>query len=395
MCEPDTALTSLKRRSTSAARRAVRLMAVVLASGVALLPLTANNPETRLVETRDEIRRLRAELDELVRRERGVLGELERLGAELRLYEAEHREVSLRLETVGEEVTVRNGEIETLADAQAKRREYLAFRLREMYKRGPEDALRRLVGGEGAAAYLQAMRYAAYLSERDGRVLGEYREDARTMTAARNALREEETRLTATRSEARRARSSLERSRGERERLLDGIRTDAAKRRGALAELEAAAAELTRLAERPQGGGAAPALDVTKFEGLLDWPTAGEVSTGFGNVVHPRFKTVVPHPGLDIEAAHGTNFGSVFDGTVIFAAWLNGYGLTVLVDHGGGLVSIYAHASVIIVEEDEAVARGQVLGLVGDTGSLRGAFLYFEIRRDGQPIDPATWLRPR
>jgi septal ring factor EnvC (AmiA/AmiB activator) len=371
------------------------LLVALLGLVVALLPAAAETPRTRLAKTQDEIRRLRAELDELVRRERGVLGELERLGAELRLREAEHREVSLRLRTISKEVEVRNGDLATLEDTQAKRRDYLAFRLREMYKRGPEDALRRLVGGDGASAYLQAMRYAAYLSERDGRVLSEYREDAVTMTATRNALQEEERRLRATRSEAQRARSSLARSRAERERLLDGIRDDAAKRRGALAELEAAATELTRLAERPAGDGSAPPLDVMKFQGLLDWPAPGVVSTGFGNVVHPRFKTVVPHPGLDIEASHGEEFASVFDGTVIFAAWLNGYGLTVLVDHGGGLVSIYAHASVVVVEENDEVARGQGLGLGGDTGSLRGAFLYFEIRRDGQPIDPATWLRPR
>jgi septal ring factor EnvC (AmiA/AmiB activator) len=373
----------------------IAVLVVVLAELAAFAPPTAGSSESRLTRTREEIRRLRAELDELVRRERGVLGELERLGAELRLREAEHREVSLRLGTIAKEVEVRNREIATLAEAQEKRRNYLSFRLREMYKRGPEDALRRLVGGEGAAAYLQAMRYAAYLSERDGRILEEYRENAVTMTVARNSLQEEERRLTSTRLEARQARSSLERSRAERERLLERIRDDATKRRGALAELEAAAAELTRLAERPAGDGAAPALDVTKFKGLLDWPAPGGVSTGFGDVVHPRFKTIVPHPGLDIDASHGDEFVSVFDGTVIFAAWLNGYGLTVLVDHGGGLVSIYAHASVIVVAENDEVARGQALGLVGDTGSLRGPFLYFEIRRDGQPVDPATWLRPR
>jgi septal ring factor EnvC (AmiA/AmiB activator) len=111
-------------------------------------------------------------------------------------------------------------------------------------------------------------------------------------------------------------------------------------------------------------------------------------------MVHPRFRTEVPHPGLDIEADAGVDFRAAFDGTVRFASWLRGYGLTVIVDHGQEVLSIYAHASVLLVEKGQHVKRGQVLGKVGDTGSLRGPYLYFEIRERGRPVDPATWLRP-
>ncbi len=111
--------------------------------------------------------------------------------------------------------------------------------------------------------------------------------------------------------------------------------------------------------------------------------------------MHPRFRTVVPHPGLDIAAPEGSDIRAVFDGTVLYAAWLHGYGLTVLVDHGHGVVSVYAHASVLLVEQGETVVRGQVLGKVGDTGSLEGPLLYFELRVEGRPVDPVAWLRPK
>ncbi len=138
-----------------------------------------------------------------------------------------------------------------------------------------------------------------------------------------------------------------------------------------------------------------PELDILQFRGLLDWPAEGEVSAGFGTFIHPRFKTKVPHPGLDIEGRNGDDIRSVFDGRVVFASWMRGYGLTAILEHGGGLLSIYAHASALLVEPGEEVLRGQLLGTIGDTGSLRGPFLYFELRRDGRPIDPAEWLRPR
>ena len=111
--------------------------------------------------------------------------------------------------------------------------------------------------------------------------------------------------------------------------------------------------------------------------------------------MHPRFKTRVPHPGLDIDAPDGTRIRTVFDGRVVFAAWMRGYGLTAIVDHGNGLLSIYAHASVLMVEPGDRLGRGEIIGAVGDTGSLRGAYLYFELREDGRPTDPGQWLRPR
>ena len=80
---------------------------------------------------------------------------------------------------------------------------------------------------------------------------------------------------------------------------------------------------------------------------------------------------------------------------MVFSDWMRGYGLTVIVDHGGGMLSIYAHASVLLVQQGQQVRRGQLLGKVGDTGSLRGPLLYFELRRDGEPIDPKAWIRAR
>jgi murein DD-endopeptidase MepM/ murein hydrolase activator NlpD len=134
---------------------------------------------------------------------------------------------------------------------------------------------------------------------------------------------------------------------------------------------------------------------VKAFRGLLDWPAEGSVTAGFGPMVHPRFKTTVPHPGLDIDAPEGSPFRAVFDGKVAYAAALHGYGLTVVVDHGQGVASVYAHAGVLEVAVGDAVARGQELGRVGDSGSLRGPYLYFELREGGKPCDPRGWLRAR
>lgn len=364
---------------------------------VAALPQQAAPPSgaERLDRLQEEIGRLRQELSELSGREQGVLGELQTLDADLRLREAQLSEVGLRLEEIGTDVRGLERRLDGLRQAQQERRSYLAFRLREIYKGGRHEALRRLVGGGEVEAYWAGLRYASFLSQRDSRVLGAYRTDAEEIGREQVALEARRVELAGVQRELGRKRSRLEASRRQRAGLLEHIRDDKSKREAALEELRGAAAELSRLVDSLQGEAVGPTLDVRKFRGLLDWPSEGRVSTPFGTAVHPRFKTRVPHPGLDIEAGTGAAIRSVFDGRVVFADWLRGYGLTAIVDHGAELLSVYAHASALVVERGEEVARGQLLGQVGETGSLRGPYLYFELRQAGQPTDPADWLRPR
>ncbi len=352
--------------------------------------------EKRLEAMRVEIDRLRVELDELRQREAGILDTIDRLAAEQRLREAELREIGLRIATT--ERAIRAGAAR-LAEIVAKREStarYLEFRLRETYKRGAGQSVRRALGGlSGQGGYFEGLRYSTWLSERDAVALREYRERTVELEAESAALEGRRADLERARREATGARDALALATRRRERLLEEIRSDAARREEALAELRAASEGLSALVAGIAAEGGAPELDIVKFRGLLDPPVPGPVSSDFGAMVHPRFRTKVPHPGLDIDAEAGRPFHSVFDGTVLFASWLRGYGLTAIVDHGGEVLSIYSHASVLLVEQGEWVARGQELGRVGDTGSLRGPYLYFEMREAGRPVDPQDWLRGR
>ncbi|HXV75363.1 MAG TPA: peptidoglycan DD-metalloendopeptidase family protein [Candidatus Polarisedimenticolaceae bacterium] len=344
---------------------------------------------------RDEIDRLQAELESLGRRESGLLGELERLGAELRLRDAETRAAEVETEEIRAAIDERNAALGRLEAQQADRRGYLAFRLREIYKQGPDRTLRRAVGDVQLESYLAGLRYAAFLSSRDARVLADYRTDARRLTGEREALAAREQELAVALAELEESKRRLSEARDRRSARLDEVRQDRDSRLVALDELEAAADELSRLADSFLPGADAPRLDVQKFRGLLDWPADGAIEAGFGAIVHPRFKTRLPHPGVDIGAEAGSEIRSVFDGKVVFASWMRGYGLTTIVDHGGGLISVYAHAAGLWVEPGEEVLRGGTLGMVGETGSLRGPYLYFELRENGRPVDPTEWLRRR
>ena len=370
------------------------LLASCLLLAAAVFPAAADE---RLRRVRAEIERLEGELQALEQREESLLGKIERLGAEVRLRSAEVREVSLRRDEVAESLAEGEARLAELGDAQADRRDYLAFRLREIYKSGPEGTLREWVGDDQTADYTSGLRYAALLSERDARIIAAYRGDRVRIREENAELRSTETKLEGVIVDLNQARRRHESSRRRQTALLEEVREDRQKREQALAELNQAASQMSRLVGSLSAPSSAdpPTLDVRKFRGLLDWPAEGPVSAGFGNIVHPRFKTRVPHPGLDIDGEFGAPIRSIFEGRVVFASWMRGYGLTVIVDHGSGLLSIYAHASVILAEDGDFVQQGQRLGTIGDTGSLRGPFLYFELREEGKPIDPSEWLRRR
>jgi septal ring factor EnvC (AmiA/AmiB activator) len=116
------------------------------------------------------------------------------------------------------------------------------------------------------------------------------------------------------------------------------------------------------------------------------------VASAFGRQEHPKFRTVTYNRGIEISAAMGRPVLAVYDGTVLYADWFRGYGRLVILDHGGGYFTLYAHASELLVKVGDQVTRGQPIARVGDTGSLEGPQLYFEVRHRGKPQDPLAWL---
>jgi septal ring factor EnvC (AmiA/AmiB activator) len=372
-------------------------LAIVVAATLAAAqaPSAPSSDARRLDALQEEMKRLKSEMAGLSARERSVLGDVARLDAEIALRRVQLEDVSIRLKGTEERLATTERDLDAIRSEQAQRAPRLAARIREVYKRGPAALLARVVAPLSGAEGLDGFRYASYLSRRDATQLAAWRTASARLVEEHAVLAGEQARLSALRAEAADRESALAAGRASRASLLARIRGDRAQHEQAFGELEDAARNLGRLVRSFGDQPSRVGLDVRKFRGLLDWPAEGPVSAKFGTVVHPKFKTEVPHPGLDIEASEGVPFRSIFDGRVAYAAALNGYGLTVVLDHGSGIVSVYAHAQVLLVTAGDDVVRGQDLGRVGESGSLRGPYLYFEMRDAGRPVDPASWLRNR
>ncbi|MEM6449657.1 MAG: peptidoglycan DD-metalloendopeptidase family protein [Cyanobacteria bacterium P01_D01_bin.105] len=134
------------------------------------------------------------------------------------------------------------------------------------------------------------------------------------------------------------------------------------------------------------------ALRAARNSGKMLKPSLGPITSHFGNRFHPVLGYSRFHAGTDFGAAHGSPIQAAETGVVIFSGWYGGYGNTLIVDHGGGLTTLYAHASRLAVKEGDIVKKGDAIAAIGTTGLSTGPHLHFEVRRNGKPTDPMKFL---
>jgi len=135
--------------------------------------------------------------------------------------------------------------------------------------------------------------------------------------------------------------------------------------------------------------------DFDKHRGRLNWPVTGQVIHAFGTYKNPQLKTVLNNTGIDIRAGRGTEARCVFPGVVSLITYMSGFGNTVIVDHNNSYYTVYTHLDDILVNKFQFLEAGDVLGIVGASGSLEGSLLHFEIYGKNKPLDPIKWLKRR
>jgi septal ring factor EnvC (AmiA/AmiB activator) len=341
---------------------------------------------------------LKRELESLDTRETSLLGELHRLDLSIRLAKEELELVKVRLDRGYRAMDENLARIEALERSIEELKPYLESRARSLYKLGRLSYLRLLLSVENPSELTRAYRYIARLAREDSEKMRRFLEDQKLLEQAKAELVLQTERTLAMRKELEDTTRTLGSRRASREALLQEVyaRQEMA---GTLAhELEVAGEELGKLVESLSAGREAPSetvhLPMRMFQGEVGWPVDGELGARFGTQQHPRFKTVTVHNGIDVEAPSGTAVLAVYDGEVAYASWFQGYGNLLIVAHPGGVHSLYGYLSDFGVAVGDRVARGEPIAWVGETGSLEGPRLYFEIRVQGRPEDPERWLDP-
>ena len=186
--------------------------------------------------------------------------------------------------------------------------------------------------------------------------------------------------------------------RKHREILLTKLREQKSIYMASTTDMRTAAGNLQDMVdawEGINGDGMTGSAPFREMKGLLPWPTEGKTKVPFGRVRNAGSPTYTQHYGIDIEAPAGSEVRAVHNGTVAYCEWFQGYGKLLIVDHASKYYSVYAHCSDISVQKGDMVKAGQTVAFVGETGSPKKPFLYFEIREDGRSVDPTAWLQRR
>jgi murein hydrolase activator len=368
-------------------------------------PLQAE--QRKLQQTQKQLKEERERAAAARARETSILADLEEIERRLGAKQRDVARLEARIKKAQSDVVMYRGEISKLERQRAGQVNALAGRLRVMYRvHSQGGALPVILSGDDPVTRAVAVRHLASLAALDARLIQEYRVTSDRLADRKGKEEAQQQELAGLHEDAKREQAEVDREVAKRRVILAKVRDERAYHERMVGELTEAShrleafirelqAKQRRLAKipPPKGGIEPPAVGFGALRGRLPWPTEGKIVTGFGAQVHPRFGTRTFRNGVDIEAAVGREVAAVHGGHVIYTGWFKGYGNLIIVDHGNEYYTLYAHIAEIEAKEGDDVRQGQRIGTVGDTGSLAGPRLYFEVRYQGKPQDPEQWLR--
>jgi murein DD-endopeptidase MepM/ murein hydrolase activator NlpD len=270
----------------------------------------------------------------------------------------------------------------------SRHRSILAERLRQLYKHPPSDYIAFVLDSrdiEDAAIRTYAFQRILQQDEKTIETMRQAKEELENQEAQ---LKRQQMRLDSLRKAIADQTKELHAAEEEQARLLRRVQTERETYERWLREWEEESRAIAALLRRLQSAQRGRPRPIPAWTGPFIQPVDGPIVSGFGYRVHPIFRRVKFHYGVDISAPSGNPIRAAADGVVVFAGWRRAYGNTVIIDHGNGVATLYAHCSRILVSEGEVVKQGQVIALVGSTGLSTGPHLHFEVRHYGEPINP-------
>jgi len=400
---------------------ALALLALLVLPGAAPAQ-DASDAQRKLDQAQRELKAVAAERRKIEGQRGAASRELRSLDEKLAASSRALHETETKLAQQREQLQALQRQRDGMQQGLARQRAQLAALLRSAYTLGNAAPLKLLLAQDTAAEAARMLTWHRYLQADRSKRIAELTAGLDELRQVEQRIAEEQAALDATRERQRAQLAKLQAERKARaeavaqldkrykdrrsreqalgsdvaglKKLLQRLRAAAARaeaERRAAAERAAREAAEARAAGKPAPRTAppdvppAPALRV----GGLNWPLSGNLLAGYGGKLPDGGRS----SGLLIGAAAGTPVKAVADGTVVFADWMNGYGLILIIDHGNGYMSLYAHNEALLRDAGARVKRGDPVASVGNSGTAGPTALYFELRRDGDPVDPKVWLR--
>jgi murein DD-endopeptidase MepM/ murein hydrolase activator NlpD len=403
-------------------RRSFALGLLVLLGCVASLPARAGDSVSHLRQREQTVssrqNRLQSEIRRANHERTGLLARIAALDASRAATEAQVQKLDSdiagldsRIAATHDQLRASNRRLARLSDQLQStlrkldaRTQAFASRAVASYEAGPTGGLDALLSSQSFGQLMDRYTYYQAALSTDTDLIGQIQKLRDEIEGHRSAVESQQKGILAARAKLQADRSTVAHARSRKRTAIASLRTLISQKHSAVAHIDSKKAQLHQaIAENAresaqiesllQAAMMGPSGSTPAGGGQLLWPAVGPITSPFGWRIHPIFGTREFHTGIDIGAPYGATVSAADAGTVDFAGTMSGYGNVVVIDHGGGLATLYGHLSAYRVSVGQSVARGAPIANVGCTGWCTGAHLHFEVRLSGQPVDPMPYLQ--
>lgn len=391
--------------------RVIALLCAVLFVFTGVTAMAASNIDKKkqqLKEVNEEIKNTEEQLEEVKQQQGEVAARLQYIEKQLRQKEKELTKLEEELQSTQDKLEATRKELERAIEEAENQEKLMADRVRAIYMNGVPSYLELLLEAKSINEFLDRMSMVQQLIAFDTQLLDQMKQYRDNVDRKRAELEELEKFLLEKKQAVAMQKAEIEQKKKEQSSLLQQLKEQQEQYERDLEELERTSKELEKtiqqllkqLEEQRKKQAQSRGNAGNQYTGgILTWPVPGfyRITSSFGYRIHPIYGTQKMHTGIDIgsnpgQSIYGQNFVAGADGTVIFAGWYGGYGNCVIIEHGGGITTLYAHGSKILVSAGQEVKRGQPVLKVGSTGVSTGPHAHFEVRKNGVPVNPLPYL---
>ena len=383
----------------------VALIVVAAFLIMAVLPMATNmsasaandisSKKNQLSSLASQKSKIQSEINAIKNDKSNEMAYKDKLEQDIALTEQEIKTLNALISDYETQITEKQAEIDELQIKLDNQIAQFKTRVRVMYEDGESSYLEVLLESTSYFAFLTRMEFVTSIMERDNRLIDDMKATSAQLKAAKEELETSLQETESAKAQIVEKQRELEQRSAESQAIIDKLTNDEAylKEQYSIAEKEAnqVQAEIDRILAQQKKTQAAKEY----VGGVFGWPLPGHstISSSFGMRFHPTLKVYKLHTGVDISAPRGTKIVAANSGTVITSTMNGAYGNYVVIDHGGGRTTLYAHMSSRSVSVGQTVSKGQQIGLVGSTGYATGNHLHFEVRINGSLVNPMSYFK--